>query len=122
MPQSLKRMGLAKGPADGVRILGNGELTKKLVGQGASLLQVGRREDRGQGRHHRGDSAAQEAGRNKMKPQKPSAEGYRDAEPAARLARSQPASRALAARAGESIAQVLLPFSLFPFNVALFLW
>jgi large subunit ribosomal protein L15 len=28
---ALKRVGLAKGPADGVRILGNGELTKKLV-------------------------------------------------------------------------------------------
>jgi large subunit ribosomal protein L15 len=27
----LKEVGLAKGPADGVRILGNGELTKKLV-------------------------------------------------------------------------------------------
>jgi len=27
---SLKKVGLAKGPADGVRILGNGELTKKL--------------------------------------------------------------------------------------------
>lgn len=27
----LKRAGLAKGPADGVRILGTGELTKKLV-------------------------------------------------------------------------------------------
>jgi large subunit ribosomal protein L15 len=27
----LKKVGLAKGPADGVRILGNGELAKKLV-------------------------------------------------------------------------------------------
>jgi large subunit ribosomal protein L15 len=30
-PTVLKDAGLAKGPADGVRILGNGELTKKLV-------------------------------------------------------------------------------------------
>ena len=30
-PASLKKIGLAKGPADGVRILGEGELTKKLV-------------------------------------------------------------------------------------------
>jgi len=30
-PEALKKAGLAKGPADGVRILGNGELTKKLV-------------------------------------------------------------------------------------------
>ena len=30
-PAGLKRVGLAKGPADGVRILGTGELTKKLV-------------------------------------------------------------------------------------------
>ena len=29
--ESLKRVGLAKGPADGVRILGTGELTKKLA-------------------------------------------------------------------------------------------
>jgi large subunit ribosomal protein L15 len=29
--ESLKKTGLAKGPADGVRILGEGELTKKLV-------------------------------------------------------------------------------------------
>ena len=28
---TLKRVGLANGPADGVRILGNGELTKKLI-------------------------------------------------------------------------------------------
>ena len=27
----LKKVGLAKGPSDGVRILGNGELTKKLT-------------------------------------------------------------------------------------------
>ena len=29
-PEALRKVGLAKGPADGVRILGNGELTKKL--------------------------------------------------------------------------------------------
>lgn len=30
-PEALKKVGLAKGPADGVRILGFGEVTKKLV-------------------------------------------------------------------------------------------
>src|SRR5689334_12570355 len=30
-PEALKKAGLAKGPADGVRILGDGELTKKLT-------------------------------------------------------------------------------------------
>lgn len=30
-PETLKTIGLAKGPADGVRILGNGDLTKKLT-------------------------------------------------------------------------------------------
>jgi large subunit ribosomal protein L15 len=30
-PEALKKVGLAKGPADGVRILGDGELTKKLT-------------------------------------------------------------------------------------------
>lgn len=29
--ESLKRVGLAKGPADGIRVLGTGELTKKLL-------------------------------------------------------------------------------------------
>jgi len=29
--ETLKRAGLAKGPADGVRILGNGDVTKRLV-------------------------------------------------------------------------------------------
>jgi large subunit ribosomal protein L15 len=29
--EALKKVGLAKGPADGIRILGTGELTKKLV-------------------------------------------------------------------------------------------
>jgi large subunit ribosomal protein L15 len=30
-PDALRQAGLAKGPADGVRILGNGDLTKKLT-------------------------------------------------------------------------------------------
>ena len=30
-PAALRRVGLAKGPADGVRILGNGEVTKRLT-------------------------------------------------------------------------------------------
>jgi len=30
-PEALKKVGLAKGPADGVRILGTGELTRKLT-------------------------------------------------------------------------------------------
>ena len=30
-PDTLKERGLAKGPADGVRVLGDGELTKRLV-------------------------------------------------------------------------------------------
>src|SRR5262245_16714570 len=30
-PEALRRTGLAKGPADGVRILGTGEVTKRLV-------------------------------------------------------------------------------------------
>ena len=30
-PQALRAAGLAKGPADGVRVLGTGELTKRLV-------------------------------------------------------------------------------------------
>src|ERR1051325_2452462 len=29
--EALKKVGLAKGPADGIRVLGSGELTKKLV-------------------------------------------------------------------------------------------
>ena len=30
-PEALKKVGLAKGPSDGVRILGNGELSRKLT-------------------------------------------------------------------------------------------
>ena len=30
-PEALKKAGLAKGPADGVRVLGDGELTKRLT-------------------------------------------------------------------------------------------
>src|SRR5437868_14002045 len=30
-PESMRRAGLANGPADGVRVLGTGEVTKKLV-------------------------------------------------------------------------------------------
>jgi large subunit ribosomal protein L15 len=30
-PEALRRAGLAKGPADGVRVLGDGDLTKKLT-------------------------------------------------------------------------------------------
>src|SRR5438067_10217805 len=30
-PQALRKRGLAKGPADGVRVLGEGELTRRLV-------------------------------------------------------------------------------------------
>ena len=30
-PEALRKAGLAKGPADGVRVLGNGELTKRLT-------------------------------------------------------------------------------------------
>jgi large subunit ribosomal protein L15 len=30
-PEALRKAGLAKGPADGVRVLGTGELTKRLV-------------------------------------------------------------------------------------------
>lgn len=30
-PAALKKVGLAKGPADGVRVLGEGEVTKKLI-------------------------------------------------------------------------------------------
>jgi large subunit ribosomal protein L15 len=68
---SLKAKGLANGPADGVRILGNGDLTKKLVVKA----------------HHFSKSAAQKIAdkggstevipqpkkpvRNKMKPRKP---------------------------------------------------
>ena len=61
-PEALKKAGLAKGPADGVRILGNGRTDQEADRQGAPLLEVGRREDHGQGRHHRSDSAAEEAG------------------------------------------------------------
>jgi large subunit ribosomal protein L15 len=70
-PETLKKVGLAKGPADGVRILGEGELTRKLTVKA----------------HHFSKSAAEKIAavggttevipgpkkpvRNKMKPRKP---------------------------------------------------
>ncbi len=59
--ETLKKVGLAKGPADGVRILGTGEADQAARGQGAPLLEVRRREDRRQGGNRRGHPAAQEA-------------------------------------------------------------
>ena len=71
MPAALKKPGLAKGPADGVRILGTGELTKKLTVKAHHFSKSAAEKIAGQGRHGRGDSAAQEAGAQQDEAAKP---------------------------------------------------
>ncbi len=50
---ALRAAGLANGRADGVKILGDGELTKKLTVSAQRLQRLGQNQDRGQGRHLR---------------------------------------------------------------------
>ena len=58
---ALKKAGLAKGPADGVRILGTGEVTKKLTVKAHHFSKSAAEKITGQGRHGGSDPAAQEA-------------------------------------------------------------
>ncbi len=55
--EALRKVGLAKGPADGVRILGTGELTKKLTVQAHHFSKSAAEKITAQGRHDGGDSA-----------------------------------------------------------------
>jgi large subunit ribosomal protein L15 len=70
-PEALRKAGLAKGPADGVRVLGNGELSKRLTVRAQHFSKSA-----GEKIAARGGTAEVLPGpkkpvRNKMRPRKP---------------------------------------------------
>ena len=69
--QTLKEKGLAKKPADGVRILGDGELTKKLTLHAHGFSKSARAKIEAQGGEAIVIPAPKKPVRNKMKPRQP---------------------------------------------------
>jgi large subunit ribosomal protein L15 len=70
-PESLKKVGLAKGPADGVRMLGNGDLTKKLVIKAHHFSKSAAEKITAKGGTAEVIPGPKRPVRNKMKPRKP---------------------------------------------------
>ena len=68
---SLKAKGLANGPADGVRILGNGELTRKLVVKAHHFSKSAAEKIAAKGGTTELIPQPKKPVRNKMKPRKP---------------------------------------------------
>jgi len=71
---ALEKVGLAKGPADGVRILGNGELKKKLTVRANHFSKSAREKVVGAGGTAEDIPPPKKPVRNKMKP-RPSKQG-----------------------------------------------
>ncbi len=71
MPKSLKGNGLAKGPADGVRVLGKGELTKKLTVKAHHFSKSAAEKIADKGGTAEVIPPPKKPVRNKMKPKKP---------------------------------------------------
>lgn len=69
--ESLKKVGLAKGPADGVRILGEGELTKKLTVKAHHFSKSASEKISAKGGSTEVIPGPKKPVRNKMKPRKP---------------------------------------------------
>ena len=69
--ESLKVKGLANGPADGVRILGNGDLTKKLVVKAHHFSKSAAQKITDKGGTTEVVPQPKKPVRNKMKPRKP---------------------------------------------------
>ncbi|MBM3995575.1 MAG: 50S ribosomal protein L15 [Planctomycetes bacterium] len=67
---ALKKVGLAKGPADGVRILGNGEVTKKLVIKAHHFSKSAAEKISAKGGSTEVIAPPKKPVRNKMKPRK----------------------------------------------------
>jgi len=67
----LRRIGLAKGPADGVRILGNGDLTKKLVIRAHHFSKSAQEKITARGGTAEVIPPPKKPKRNKMKPRTP---------------------------------------------------
>jgi large subunit ribosomal protein L15 len=67
-PDALKKVGLAKGPADGVRILGTGEVTKKLTVKAHHFSKSAAAKITGKGGTTEVIPPPKKPKRNKMKP------------------------------------------------------
>jgi len=70
-PEALKKKGLAKGPADGVRILGEGELTKKLTVKAHHFSKSAAEKIAARGGSTEVIPGPKPVVKNKMKPRKP---------------------------------------------------
>jgi large subunit ribosomal protein L15 len=73
-PEALRKVGLAKGPADGVRILGDGELTRKLVVKAHHFSKSAREKITAKGGTAEVIPGPKKPTKNKMKPRKPKQE------------------------------------------------
>jgi large subunit ribosomal protein L15 len=71
--EALRNVGLAKGPADGVRILGEGELTKKLTVKAHHFSKSAAEKITAKGGTTEVIPGPKKPVRNKMKPRKPKA-------------------------------------------------
>ena len=69
--EALKKVGLAKGPSDGVRILGTGELTKKLTVKAHHVSKSADEKIKAKGGTTEMIPLPKKPVRNKMKPPKP---------------------------------------------------
>ena len=69
--ETLKKVGLAKGPADGIRVLGEGELTKKLVVKAHHFTKSAAEKITSKGGTTETIPAPKKPVRNKMKPKPP---------------------------------------------------
>jgi large subunit ribosomal protein L15 len=65
---ALKKLGLAKGPADGVRVLGTGELTKRLIVKAHHFSKSAQEKITAKGGTAESIPAPKKPVRNKMKP------------------------------------------------------
>jgi large subunit ribosomal protein L15 len=70
-PEALKKVGLAKGPADGVRILGEGEVTRKLVVRAHHFSKSAAEKITAKGGTAEVIPAPKKPVKNKMRPRKP---------------------------------------------------
>jgi large subunit ribosomal protein L15 len=73
-PAALKKAGLAKGPADGVRVLGDGELSKKLTVKAHHFSKSAKEKIEAKGGTAEIIPGPKKPVRNKMKPRKPKEE------------------------------------------------
>ena len=70
-PEGLKKAGLAKGPADGIRVLGTGELTKKLTVRAHHFSKSAQEKITAKGGTAELIPGPKKPKRNKMKPRAP---------------------------------------------------